>query len=111
MNDIISTLSYENIRAIFRQQPQGIGIQFQCRDNGSNISITLSYGQCYELVVGINKVLANTDVAKIETKFIGSMANEYKYNDAVTIDKSDELSSLANDLADNSKSNAIARIA
>lgn len=111
MHDIISTLSYENIRAVFRQHPQGISIQFNCQANGSNISLTLSYGQCCELAIGLNKVLANTDARKIETDFIGSMENEYKYNNAVVIDERNGLASQAQSQSDQSKRKAIAKIA
>lgn len=85
---INAVMSYSEIKAKLMQNKQSIGIMLNNKTKNTELLLTLSYAQIKELADSIYIMLSHTDVEKIDTEYVGSIAVEFSYLEEILLDSS-----------------------
>ncbi|WIW70649.1 hypothetical protein [Anaerosinus gibii] len=79
-------MTYSEVQAKLMQNKQSIGIMLNNKSKNTELLLTLSYAQIKELTDSIYAMLSHTDIEKIDTEYVGSIAVEFSYLEKILLD-------------------------
>ncbi|WP_418627417.1 hypothetical protein [Anaerosinus sp.] len=83
---INAVMTYSEVKAKLMQNKQSIGIILNNKNRNTEVLLALSYAQIKELADSIYTMLSHTDIEKIDTEYVGSIAVEFSYLEEVLLD-------------------------
>ncbi|WIW69867.1 hypothetical protein [Anaerosinus gibii] len=85
---INAVMTYSEIKAKLIQNKQSIGIMLNNKSRNTEVLLTLSYAQIKEIADSIYIMLSHTDIEKIDTEYVGSIAMEFSYLEEILLNSS-----------------------